>query len=330
MHYLDVQSRLDQIRIAKVVAIAAAGLLAGCPPANPPRPDPVPGTSGTIGKPLPTGDGTVATPNPPPDGTANPPPDVRATPPQTPVQRLTWVNPARCLPVCAFDPSPQLVRVNDQAESDAKGKHRITAESQSALRELLQAARAAGHKLRIESAFRPYEEQARLFATIKEIGRAARPGHSEHQTGTTIDLHLPTGAAISWLADNAADFAFALSYPPNKQRITGYRPEAWHIRFVGRELARELRAGKLTLEEMFRARPELGESGTCADCPLPASRAACESTPPSGLCIGNVLSWCYDGALNRVDCSLSGQRCGRPNPDAAFDCLPPEVASRLP
>lgn len=327
MHYFSVQPRVSSTRISKTLAITAAGLLAHCTPTIPPKPDPVPGTQAPISKPSPTGnDATNPPPGTPPDLTVNPP----DTTPKPPAQRLVWVNPARCLPVCAFDPSPQLVRVNDLADSDAKGKHRISAEMQSALRELLQAARTAGHKLRIESAFRSYEEQAKLFATIKEIGRAARPGHSEHQLGSTVDLHLPTAAAISWLAENAAEFAFALSYPQNKQRITGYRPEAWHIRYVGRDLARELRAGKLTLEEMFRARPELAESGTCADCPLPASRAACESTPPSGQCIGNVLSWCYDGSLARVDCSLSGQRCGRPNPDAAFDCLAPEVAFRRP
>jgi D-alanyl-D-alanine carboxypeptidase len=327
VHYSCVHLRANFQHFSSSL-ILAAGLYLGCTPAIPTKPDPVPGATGRASstgsdanKPPPT---TPESPDPVPAS----PPDATPVPPAQP--RLAWVNPARCLPICAFDPSPQLVRINDQAEPDEKGRHRVTAETQSALRELLRAARTAGHKLRVESAFRSYEDQARLFSSIKEIGRAARPGHSEHQLGSTVDLHLPTGASLSWLAEHAAEFAFALSYPPNKQRITGYRPEPWHIRHVGRELALELRTTRLTLEELFRMRPALAETGTCADCPLPASRAACDNTPTGGICTGNVLSWCYDGALARVDCGLSSQRCGRPNPDAAFDCLPPEVAARLP
>ena len=37
-----------------------------------------------------------------------------------------------------------------------------------------------------------------------------------------------------------------------------------------------------TLEELFRARPELGESGTCADCPAAISRKACGAITRGG------------------------------------------------
>ena len=222
------------------------------------------------------------------------------------------MNPARCLPTCAFDPTPNLLRVNRQGEPDPRGRFQLLAEVQPALVALTAAARAAGHVLRIESAFRSYDEQARLFATIKEQGRAARPGHSEHQLGSTIDLRLPSSAAIEWLAAHAAEHGFALSYPPDKQRITGYRPEPWHVRYIGRELAEELQKEHRTLEEHFRIRPGLGESGSCGDCPLPASRAACGEVSAAGSCSGTVLLWCYDGALNAVDCAVSGQQCGRP------------------
>ena len=236
--------------------------------------------------------------------------------------RLPWVNPARCLTSCAAEPRSKLLRVNERAEADAKGKHRVTEEALPALRELLAAGRAAGHNLRIESAFRSYEEQATLFANIKEQGRAARPGHSEHQLGSTIALRLPTGKAIEWLAAHAPEFGFALSYPPGKQRLTGYRPEPWHVRFVGLELARELARTGTTLEEGFRTRPGLGESGTCADCPLPSSRAACGDVDAGGRCEGTVLSWCYDGALAKVDCAVSGQQCGQREPSGPHDCVP--------
>lgn len=220
------------------------------------------------------------------------------------------MSPARCPSRCDYDPGDELLRINPQGQDDAKGRLRVARSIVEPLRSLLAAALAAGHALRIESAFRSYSEQERLFASIKEIGRAARPGHSEHQLGTTVDLRIPTGAGITWLAQHAVEFGFALSYPPGKQRITGYRPEPWHIRYVGRELAGLLQQRGLILEEAFRAQPSLGESGDCSDCPSPASRAACGAVTASGQCQGSVLSFCYEGVLASVDCALSAEVCG--------------------
>jgi D-alanyl-D-alanine carboxypeptidase len=239
-----------------------------------------------------------------------------------PPHRLLWLNPARCASPCTYDPTQSLIRVDDRGVPDTAGAHLIDRSLQGPLGDLVSDARAAGHKLRVESAFRSYEDQDRLYRDIKQIGRAARPGHSEHQLGTAVDLHLPTAAAIRWLADHAADHGFALSYPDGKQRTTGYRPEPWHVRFVGAELANELRANGWTLEELFRARPDLGESGRCDECPLPASRSACGAIPETGRCNGTVLEWCYDGALAAVDCAAFRQTCGRARSSDPYDCRP--------
>lgn len=227
---------------------------------------------------------------------------------------LPWVNPARCLPRCAADPDTPLIRMDDRGRASRAGKLRVATEAVEPLQELLADARAAGFRLRIASAFRSYKEQARLFRTIKERGRAARPGHSEHQLGTTINLRLPSTKAIEWLAEHAFEHGFALSYPPGQQRLTGYRPEPWHVRYVGPELARELHDRRLTLEQLFRLRPDLGVSGDCADCPDALSRTRCGALTPAGTCEGAVLSWCFDGAANAVDCSVSNEVC-RQAPD---------------
>ncbi len=194
----------------------------------------------------------------------------------------------------------------------------MTAETQVPLADLLAAAAAAGHRLRINSAHRGYREQARLFATTREPGRAARPGHSEHQLGTTVDLRLPSQAAIDWLQTSAPSFGFVQSYPGGKQRITGYRPEPWHYRYVGPQVAK-IAAGR-SLEELFRAGLVVGESGACSACPQAASRTTCGSVSEAGLCRGDVLTWCYDGALAAVDCTSSKQRCGLTTAGAP-DCL---------
>jgi D-alanyl-D-alanine carboxypeptidase len=234
--------------------------------------------------------------------------------------RLPWVNPARCLPSCAFDPGPTLRRLDDRGRASARGKFRVDEAAADALSGLLAAARAAGHTMRISSAYRSYREQTRLFRSIKERGRAARPGHSEHQLGTAIDLRLPSTAAIDWLAEHAFEHGFALSYPPGKQRLTGYRPEPWHVRFVGAPLAGDLHQHGWTLEELFRARPGLGESGDCADCPAALSRRSCGAVTTAGSCQGTVLTWCYDGALAAVDCAVSEQTCAAaPRAEAPAD-----------
>ena len=291
------------------------------PPVVAPQPDSQPGPSTNS----PTGSAAATAQS---TGTQPPLPDsTKPTLPTWPTlpARLPWVNPARCLPSCAFDPGAPgqdgLVSVNAKGEAEIRGRLRIHRDIVDPLRALLAAAQAAGHALRIESAYRSYRDQERLFATIKEAGRAARPGHSEHQLGTTVDLRLPTGAAIRWLAEHAAEHGFALSYPAGKQRITGYRPEPWHIRYVGRELATALSERGLSLEEAFREKPELGESGTCGDCPSPASQAACGSVKDAGECRGSVLFWCYDGVLASVDCATSGEHCGSSHPGGDSMCL---------
>ncbi len=204
---------------------------------------------------------------------------------------------------------------------DPAGSQLVDRTIQAPLRKLVAAAHAAGHKVRIESAFRSYADQARLFRQIKQVGRAARPGHSEHQLGTAIDFRMPTTAAIEWLAEHASEHGFVLSYPDGKHRITGYRPEPWHVRFVGVPLASEMRSSGLTLEELFRARPTLGDSGNCGDCPQAMSRVACGDIDAAGRCDGTVLQWCYDDALASVDCAAFKQRCGRARGSNVYDCL---------
>ncbi len=234
--------------------------------------------------------------------------------------KLDWVNPARCYAPCTYRPD-NLVSMNERAIPNAHGEHQAEAAVVPALGRLIADAAAAGHALGVKSAFRRYKTQAVTHAKFgKEPGRAARPGHSEHQNGRTFDLTIPSAAAIAWLEQNAYLYGFAFSYPAHKQRVTGYRSELWHLRFVGLVLAAELHDQGLTLEEWFRAHPEHGESGDCHDCPFPESRAPCGSVRAEGTCRGHVMAWCYDGALAMVDCSLSGETCARETESGNVNC----------
>jgi hypothetical protein len=91
---------------------------------------------------------------------------------------------------------------------------------------------------------------------------SAAPGNSEHQTGLAIDVSCKsinfglTNSFAStpeglWLKDNCWRFGFILRYPKDKEHITGYAYEPWHIRYVGVPLAYYLYNNNLTLEEYY-------------------------------------------------------------------------------
>lgn len=132
------------------------------------------------------------------------------------------------------------------------------------------AAQEAGLALASNSAYRSFEAQQNIYAGDDEV--TARPGFSEHQTGLAIDIGAESGvcsldpcladtAEGQWLRDNAHRFGFILRYPADKQAVTGYQFEPWHFRYVGVDLAEEMRAqGITTLEEFFGlpAAPDYG------------------------------------------------------------------------
>jgi LAS superfamily LD-carboxypeptidase LdcB len=120
------------------------------------------------------------------------------------------------------------------------------------LRELLEEAREDGHKLLVASAYRSFATQSALksaYTTTYGSGAnsfSADQGYSEHQLGTAVDfttpasgsaLLKPTDPAYEWLNQNAHDYGFVLSYPPNNAY---YKFEPWHWRYVGVALATDL------------------------------------------------------------------------------------------
>ena len=107
------------------------------------------------------------------------------------------------------------------------------------LEALLVESRAQGHALKVESAYRSYEDRRGCLRPSKRSG-GPRVRGTVNTSSAVIDLRIPTGAAIAWLSNHAAEFGFVQSYPAQKQRLTGYRPEPWHIRYVGKELAKKV------------------------------------------------------------------------------------------
>ena len=75
----------------------------------------------------------------------------------------------------------------------------------------------------------------------------AVPGTSEHQLGLAVDI---SGVeAQQWLSQNCWNYGFILRYLDGKSDVTGIAYEKWHFRYVGQELAMELKGTDLCLEE---------------------------------------------------------------------------------
>ena len=120
-----------------------------------------------------------------------------------------------------------------------------------------------GVKLMPTTAFRDQNFQKALYDKyVKKDGvkaadtYSARPGYSEHQTGLAIDLKNMalkktrlSDENYKWLEENAYKYGFIVRFPKGKEQITGYKFENWHIRYVGKNAAKEIMDNNLTLEE---------------------------------------------------------------------------------
>ena len=105
----------------------------------------------------------------------------------------------------------------------------------------------------IRSAYRSHAQQVATFESLERaygtdyaLASAARPGHSEHQLGTAIDVD----GGDTWLATHAWRYGFVVSYPPEwSPSVTCYKPEPWHLRYMGREAAAAVHDSGLSLRE---------------------------------------------------------------------------------
>ncbi len=122
--------------------------------------------------------------------------------------------------------------------------------------------------------YRDYSTQEGLYSNeIEKTGVpeayywTAKPGYSEHHTGLAWDIsgfvtdygsgqdaqsrELAKDTTLVWIAEHAHEYGFIIRFPDNKKEVTGYGYEPWHVRYVGVELATELKNNGQTLEEFF-------------------------------------------------------------------------------
>ena len=113
------------------------------------------------------------------------------------------------------------------------------------------------------SGFRSYDYQKTLYDNY--VSRDGRELRTVTQlvldiANTKLDLVfdltdksgnlLEDSRASQWLKDNAHNYGFIVRFQAGKEASTGYMPEAWHIRYVGKE-AKDIHDSGLSLEEYF-------------------------------------------------------------------------------
>lgn len=147
------------------------------------------------------------------------------------------------------------------SEAGFEGPHPIRAVVIDDLRALREAAESAGLRLAVQSGYRSEAYQERVYAGwVDALGPdraaevSARPGHSEHQLGTAVDLRGADGPPAwdlddwsttpegAWVADHAYRFGFVVNYPRGERDTACYDYEPWHLRWVGGGLATKVQA----------------------------------------------------------------------------------------
>ena len=177
--------------------------------------------------------------------------------------RVILVNPWNFLP---DDYETELVEIEDME---------VSVECADALVAMLDACRFAGCEPVLISGNRSMETQTRLYneniqrimnegheyeeAVVLAGQSVAVPGTSEHQLGLAVDIvdnynwnlneTQETTETQKWLMEHCWDFGFILRFPNGTTDITGIIYEPWHYRYVGVQIAQEIRDLGITLEE---------------------------------------------------------------------------------
>lgn len=163
-----------------------------------------------------------------------------------------------------------IVNKQNPVPVDYSGYKKLQSESNKALSAMVAEAKKDGVKIESFSGYRSISKQKSLYNDyVKKHGKkeadrfSARPNYSEHHLGLAHDMKDSTytgdvfsdGAekskGIKWLHKNMYKYGFILRYPEGKENETGYIPEFWHIRYVGKEHAKAMKDENIAVLEKY-------------------------------------------------------------------------------
>lgn len=170
------------------------------------------------------------------------------------------VNKKHCIQPVSFAPADLTYIRGTSFQLSAKAAPSVEA--------MMNAAAAAGQALAVTSSYRSYATQVTTYNYWVSISGkdgadtySARPGYSEHQTGLALDVQTADGRSLSnfagtsqyqWLQAHAHEYGFIQRYIAGYESVTGYSAEEWHYRYVGVDVATDMRTkGIKTLEQYW-------------------------------------------------------------------------------
>lgn len=109
-----------------------------------------------------------------------------------------------------------------------------------------------------ESYLKKHKDWSRRNARNAALKTVAEPGASEHHLGLAVDINVPGTSAFKgtkqqkWLHKHCWEYGFIIRYQKEKEEITGFEEEPWHIRYVGVEHAMYMHEHNLCLEEYLQ------------------------------------------------------------------------------
>lgn len=142
-------------------------------------------------------------------------------------------------------------------------------EAKEAFEALCRDASSLGLSIRAISSYRTFDYQKGLYDNYVSVNGveeadtySARPGFSEHETGLATDVMGSNGNytkfaetnEYTWVVNNAHNYGFVIRYPENKENITKYKFESWHLRYVGKDAATYMYENNLCLEEYLASK----------------------------------------------------------------------------
>ena len=126
--------------------------------------------------------------------------------------------------------------------------------------------RKKGISFYVVSGYRSTDNQIKSYNHMVKINgiseadkTCSRPGHSEHTLGIACDVALDSYSFMDilkhpdykWFESILADYGFIIRYPDGKENLTGYSYEPWHLRYLGKDLAKKVVKSHLTYDEYY-------------------------------------------------------------------------------
>ena len=153
-----------------------------------------------------------------------------------------------------------LIKISEEYTNEKDIKANNTALAH--LKDLIDDAKKENYNIVINSAYRSYQEQDEIVNTYKELygenyvkNYVLLAGYSEHQTGLGFDIGsrdtkvFVQSDEYKWMEKNCYKYGFIHRFRDSKEDITGIKNEAWHYRYVGKEVAKIIFEKEITLEE---------------------------------------------------------------------------------